>query len=225
MRVDLGAKTLHVFSDSEVVVKQMTGEYTCRSTQLYSLNWTCRKLARSLDFSISHVTRENNVEANSLANSAARKASRIRTSSARTIVAQNCLTVFQGCFHSVSDANSSRISFNLCSLRWWSTSPGIFLPPCTYWRLASLICDISSRNFATRSLTGCCMGTRCKSGKARLFPSSRSDLCPACLSCCSDPCDAGWGNPPLRSSSGGRSPCALLFRPARTLGGSNAPTC
>jgi ribonuclease HI len=71
--VDLGAKTLHVFSDSEVVVKQMTGEYTCRSTQLYSLNWTCRKLARSLDFSISHVTRENNVEANRLANSAARK--------------------------------------------------------------------------------------------------------------------------------------------------------
>ena len=74
--VDLGAKTLHVFSDSEVVVKQMTGEYTCRSTQLYSLNWICRKLARSLDFSISHVTRENNTEANRLANSAARKASR-----------------------------------------------------------------------------------------------------------------------------------------------------
>ena len=73
--------------------------------------------------------------------------------------------MFQGCFHSVNDANSSRISCNLCSLRWWSTSPGIFLPPCTYWRLASLICDISSRNFATRSLTGCCMRTRCKSGK------------------------------------------------------------
>ena len=74
--VDLGAKILHVFSDSEVVVKQMTGEYICRSVQLYSLNWICRKLARSLDFSISHVTRENNTEANRLANSAARKASR-----------------------------------------------------------------------------------------------------------------------------------------------------
>ena len=76
LALDLGARTLHVFSDSEVVVKQMTGEYTCRSTQLYSLNWICRKLARSLDFSISHVTRENNTEANRLANSAARKASR-----------------------------------------------------------------------------------------------------------------------------------------------------
>src|SRR5207248_10942560 len=58
--VDLGAKTLHVFSHSGVVVKQMIGEYTCRSTQLYSLNWICRKLARSLDFSISPVICENN---------------------------------------------------------------------------------------------------------------------------------------------------------------------
>lgn len=67
------ARTLHVFSDSEVVVKQMTGEYICRSPRLYSLNWICRKLARSLDFSISHVRRENNTEANGLANSAVRK--------------------------------------------------------------------------------------------------------------------------------------------------------
>jgi ribonuclease HI len=69
----LNANTLHVFSDSEVIVKQMSGEYDCRSPRLYSLNWICRKLARSLDFSISHVRRENNTEANSLASSAARK--------------------------------------------------------------------------------------------------------------------------------------------------------
>jgi ribonuclease HI len=87
--VGLGAKALHVFSDSEVVVKQMTGEYICRSAQLYSLNWTCRKLARSLEFSISHITRENNIEANRLANSAARKASRIRLSPARTTFARD----------------------------------------------------------------------------------------------------------------------------------------
>lgn len=72
----LKAKTLHVFSDSEVMVKQMSGEYNCRSPRLYSLNWICRKLARSLDFSISHVRRENNTEANSLACSAARNAGR-----------------------------------------------------------------------------------------------------------------------------------------------------
>jgi ribonuclease HI len=70
----LKAKALHVFSDSEVVVKQMKGEYSCRSPRLYSLNWICRKLARSLDFSISHVSREKNAEANRLASSAARSA-------------------------------------------------------------------------------------------------------------------------------------------------------
>lgn len=69
----LKARALHVYSDSQVVVKQMIGEYECRSPRLYSLNWICRKLARSLDFSISHVRREENVEANRLANSAARR--------------------------------------------------------------------------------------------------------------------------------------------------------
>jgi len=68
----LEAKTLHVFSDSEIVVKQMRGEYNCRSPRLYSLNWVCRKLARSLDFSISHIRREHNAEANDLASAAAR---------------------------------------------------------------------------------------------------------------------------------------------------------
>jgi ribonuclease HI len=76
---ELGAKALHVFSDSEVVVKQMRGEYSCRSTRLYSLHWTCRKLARSLEFSISHIPRENNIEANRLASSAVRRKTAKRT--------------------------------------------------------------------------------------------------------------------------------------------------
>jgi len=66
------AKALRVYSDSEVVVRQMSGRYACLSPRLYSLNWTCRKLARSLDFSIAHVPRENNAEANRLANHGAR---------------------------------------------------------------------------------------------------------------------------------------------------------
>ena len=68
--VSVKARTLQVYSDSEVVVKQMTGEYNCRSPRLHSLNWTCRKLARSFDFSIAHVPREQNREANELANHA-----------------------------------------------------------------------------------------------------------------------------------------------------------
>ena len=71
--VSLNAKTLHVYSDSQVVVRQMTGEYNCRSPRLYSLHWICRKLTRSLAFSISHVRREHNREANRLASSAARQ--------------------------------------------------------------------------------------------------------------------------------------------------------
>lgn len=71
----LNAKALHVYSDSEVVVRQMRGEYACRSARLYSLHWICRKLARSFHFSISHINREQNAEANSLASSAARRRS------------------------------------------------------------------------------------------------------------------------------------------------------
>src|SRR5260370_40432980 len=54
----LQATVLRVYSDSEVVVRQMRGEYKCRSPRLYSLHWICRKLARSLSFSINHVSRE-----------------------------------------------------------------------------------------------------------------------------------------------------------------------
>lgn len=70
--LNLKATALHVYSDSELVVKQMTGIYDCRSPRLHSLNWTCRKLARMLNFRIVHISREHNQEANRLANDAAR---------------------------------------------------------------------------------------------------------------------------------------------------------
>jgi len=71
--VTLKARKLHVYSDSQVVVRQMTGQYNCRSSRLYSLNWVCRKLARSLNFTISYIRREHNSEANRLAGAAARE--------------------------------------------------------------------------------------------------------------------------------------------------------
>jgi len=71
--LNLNAETLHVYSDSQVVVRQMRGEYQCRSPRLYSLHWICRKLAKSLRFSIQHVPRESNAEANELASAAARQ--------------------------------------------------------------------------------------------------------------------------------------------------------
>jgi ribonuclease HI len=69
----LQATALHVYSDSQVVVRQMRGEYTCRSARLYSLHWTCRKLASSLRFSISYIRRDHNTEANGLAYSGSRR--------------------------------------------------------------------------------------------------------------------------------------------------------
>jgi len=71
--VALKARAIHVYSDSEVVVRQMTGKYRCRSPRLYSLHWTCQKLTRALEFSITHVPRARNAEANQLATSAARR--------------------------------------------------------------------------------------------------------------------------------------------------------
>jgi ribonuclease HI len=70
--LELNATSLSVYSDSELVVKQMTGEYSCRSPRLYSLHWMCRKLARTLKFCIAHIPREQNQEANRLANHAVR---------------------------------------------------------------------------------------------------------------------------------------------------------
>ena len=70
--LDRKAESLCVYSDSDVVVRQMSGEYACRSSRLYSLHWICRKLARTLEFAIMRIPREHNKEANHLANSAAR---------------------------------------------------------------------------------------------------------------------------------------------------------
>ena len=70
--LDRKARSLCVYSDSDVVVRQMSGEYACRSPRLYSLHWICRKLSRTLEFAIERIPREDNAEANDLANSAAR---------------------------------------------------------------------------------------------------------------------------------------------------------
>jgi ribonuclease HI len=74
--IQMNATTLHVYSDSQVMVRQMNGEYACQSARLYSLNWTCRKLARSLNFRITYISREENTEANDLARRAVARQAR-----------------------------------------------------------------------------------------------------------------------------------------------------
>src|SRR5579864_1644344 len=66
-----GHKSLHVFSDSELLVKQLKGEYKVRSHELKPLYEQARAASHKLEnFSIQHVRREQNREADKLANQA-----------------------------------------------------------------------------------------------------------------------------------------------------------
>ena len=70
-----GYRSLRVLSDSELLVKQMTGEYKVRSAPLQELHRRCKALTREFDwFSIRHIPRAENAEADHLANVAMDKA-------------------------------------------------------------------------------------------------------------------------------------------------------
>ena len=71
---------LCVFSDSEVVVKQITGHYTCQSAGLRSIHEMCKELIQSLDeFTIVHIRRQANSEADRLANEAMDRARKLKS--------------------------------------------------------------------------------------------------------------------------------------------------
>jgi ribonuclease HI len=64
-------KALKVISDSELMVKQMRGQYQVKSPSLLELYQHAKKLSQKLDwFSIQHVLRAQNREADGLANAA-----------------------------------------------------------------------------------------------------------------------------------------------------------
>ena len=66
-----GVKRLKVVSDSELMVKQIKGQYKVSSPTLKELHQRARKLIDQLEhFEIRHVLREKNREADRLANSA-----------------------------------------------------------------------------------------------------------------------------------------------------------
>jgi ribonuclease HI len=72
-----GHKALKAVSDSELLVKQIRGEYKVKSPSLQELNRYARELIAKLDwFSIEHVLRESNREADRLANAAMDKGRR-----------------------------------------------------------------------------------------------------------------------------------------------------
>jgi probable phosphoglycerate mutase len=69
--LELGVEEVEVISDSELLVKQMTGEYRIKNEALQGLAADVRKLARRLrDVSYEAVRREHNELADSLVNEA-----------------------------------------------------------------------------------------------------------------------------------------------------------
>lgn len=81
----LGARTLRVQSDSELLVRQLTGQYKVRSAALAGLHRQARARMRRFDgVSIIHVPREDNAAADALANRALDEAQRGRARSGVT---------------------------------------------------------------------------------------------------------------------------------------------
>jgi ribonuclease HI len=68
---ELGARSLEVFADSELIVRQMNGQYRVRNEKLRPLFERAQSLAAQIpSFKISHVPRERNRDADRLANEA-----------------------------------------------------------------------------------------------------------------------------------------------------------
>jgi ribonuclease HI len=68
---ELGAQRLLIHSDSELLVKQMNGEYRVKNENLKSLYEEARKLLRNFDeVTLLHVRREQNKRADELCNEA-----------------------------------------------------------------------------------------------------------------------------------------------------------
>jgi ribonuclease HI len=72
-----GMRTLRVESDSELLVKQMRGQYKVKSDELKPLFERAKKMSQTLEvFRIEHIYREHNREADALVNQALDETSR-----------------------------------------------------------------------------------------------------------------------------------------------------
>ena len=68
---DLGASELDLVGDSELIVKQVKGEYRVKDATLRELNARVREALRAFEaWSIRHVRREENADADALVNQA-----------------------------------------------------------------------------------------------------------------------------------------------------------
>jgi ribonuclease HI len=68
---EAGAVSVEIYGDSELVIKQLNGQYECKSDALRNYYEECREILKSFQLAIlQHIPREHNEEANRLAQSA-----------------------------------------------------------------------------------------------------------------------------------------------------------
>ena len=71
LAAELGVKKLDVFSDSELLVKQMNGEYRVKNPDLLELYQEAKRLATGFEkITLRHVRREQNARADAIGNEA-----------------------------------------------------------------------------------------------------------------------------------------------------------
>ena len=69
--ISLGVRQVDLYSDSELVVRQINGKYRVKNAALKTLYQRAKQLQNSLEgFTITHIPRRQNAEADSLANRA-----------------------------------------------------------------------------------------------------------------------------------------------------------
>ena len=69
--ISLGVRQVDLYSDSELVVRQINGRYRVKKDTLKPLFQRAKQLQNSLEsFTITHIPRRQNTEADSLANRA-----------------------------------------------------------------------------------------------------------------------------------------------------------
>lgn len=69
--LSLGLRQVDLYSDSELVVRQINGKYRVKNAGLKPLYQRAKQLQASLEgFTITHIPRQQNAEADSLANRA-----------------------------------------------------------------------------------------------------------------------------------------------------------
>jgi len=69
---------VEVFSDSELIVKQVSGEYKIKDEKLKEIHAQIRELSKEVKFTLSHIPREQNSEADKLSKEGAKRGDKLK---------------------------------------------------------------------------------------------------------------------------------------------------